>query len=217
MVKRKILIFDYGCGNILSISKAFKYLGANVEVASSRRQVMGADLCVLPGVGSFSTAKDFLDRGDGSAYLHDRVANNGRVLGICLGMQLLFSRSEEAPSETGLDYINGSVERLSSLVENSSVNVSIAKVPNTGWRRVKASNAGVLSKLIDSQYFYFNHSYHVVAASEAILGVSSFGNRDICACAATGNVLGFQFHPEKSGEVGLALLEAVMSESWHEG
>jgi len=192
----KITVLNYGMGNLRSVQRALETTGASVEVTDDPATVRKAEKIVLPGVGAFGEAA----RRIRSLGLWDAILEKGirgtPLLGICLGMQLLFESSEEDWSEPGLGILPGKICRF----DNKGV-----KVPHIGWNQVHiVTSAGVLTRAIDSHTFYFVHSFYLPDSSWAT-GRTTYGT-DFVSAIERDNVLGVQFHPEKSQDVGLELL-----------
>ncbi len=193
----KITIIDYGLGNLRSIEKAFQYLGADVEISNQPSLIDSADALILPGVGAFRDAMmhfSTLER-----VVKDAVKEGKPLLGICLGMQMLASESEEGGLHKGLDIIPGRVIRFPE---------SELKVPHMGWNSLKIKKKIPLLKGIENgSYVYFVHSYHVSTDEKYKAVLCDYGIEFPAVIAnETGNVVGTQFHPEKSGAVGLKML-----------
>lgn len=193
-----IALIDYGVGNLRSVHKALLAAGGEVEITSDPGQVLQAGKVVLPGVGAF---------GDGMRGLQERelvealenVAGRGTpLLGICLGMQLLFESSAEAPGQAGLGFLPGQVLRFSR---------SGLKIPQTGWNQVlPRRDSPLLAGLPSGSYAYFNHSYYCApAAAGAVLAETEYGTA-YASVVGSGSLWGVQFHPEKSQAVGLQIL-----------
>jgi glutamine amidotransferase len=195
----RIAVLDYGSGNLHSVSRALAAVGGDPVVTADADDVRRADALVIPGVGHFGQCVGALrDAGLDRAAL-DFVATGRPVVGVCVGMQVLFDGSEEA-AEPGLAVLPGRVRRLPGSV----------KVPHMGWNTVTWSAAHDLTAGIpDGTYFYFVHSYAPPADGDAVIGVTEHG-RAFAAVAARGNVFATQFHPEKSGDAGLQLYENLV-------
>jgi imidazole glycerol phosphate synthase glutamine amidotransferase subunit len=193
-------LLDYGAGNIRSLSRALEAAGARVTVLSSPSEGTW-DVCVLPGVGHFGTAARRLQQSGLWGWLRDRVRAGVPLLGICLGMQLLFESSEESPGVGGLGLLEGGVRRLPETV----------KVPHMGWNVLRAVQpAPVLAGLADPVYVYYAHSYAAEPARPSdVVAVTDHGV-EFAAVVCRGAVLGLQFHPEKSGPVGLRILHNAL-------
>ena len=189
-------IVDYGCGNLKSLENALEALGLASRRIALPGEILGEDRVILPGVGNFGHAGTELDRRGLAEPLKVRAAGGGPILGICLGMQLLFEGSEEAPDQPGLGLLEGRCELFTD---------PALKVPHMGWSKVDFGDKSLAA--------YFVHSYFVPAwprgrASQAI-GLTDYG-RPFLAAFHSGPLSGFQFHPEKSGVHGLALLKEAL-------
>jgi len=193
-----ICIVDYGMGNLRSVEKAFTFLGHDVRVSSEPREVLSAAGVVLPGVGAFGDAMRELDERGLVEPLREAITSGIPFLGICLGLQLLFEESEESPGVRGLGVMPGRVVRFSQGV----------KVPHMGWNDIRAvRDHPVLAGIGDGSYFYFVHSYFVTPERDGHrLTVTAYGE-EFASGVADGNLVAFQFHPEKSSASGLRLLE----------
>lgn len=192
-----IAIVDYGVGNLKSVINAMNYLGLKTCIAGEASQLERADAIILPGVGAFPDAAEKL-RAPGLDKVVIEQAKKKPVLGICLGMQLLFDRGEEVRCCDGLGLIHGKVARI----ETSY------KLPHIGWNRLKLQNNSPIFKgLDDDSYVYFVHSFCGYAAKEEnVIARTDYGS-SVVAAVGRGNVFGCQFHPEKSGETGLVILK----------
>jgi glutamine amidotransferase len=196
-----IAIVDYGMGNVRSVLNAFESVGVEAQLVGEPAAVLAAERVLIPGVGAFRDAIARLrERGLAQA-LRDVAAAGRPILGICLGMQLLASRSSEFGEHDGLDLIAGSVARIDTDPE--------LRIPHVGWNDLEIRRADpLMSALGPEPTFYYVHSYEFLPASpDAVTGVTDYG-RPVTACVGAGNVFGVQFHPEKSGPDGLALLSA---------
>jgi len=193
-----IAILDYGIGNLASVQKAFAKVGAEAKVTSSPDEIEGAKRLVLPGVGAFGKAVEHLTDHGLEEPVRKAIAEGKPFLGICLGMQLLFESSEEAPGVKGLGLFKGNVKRFE----------GVTKVPQIGWNEVRqARSSPLFASIPESAFFYFVHSYYVVPQDRAsILALADYGG-EYAAAVGKGNVWGVQFHPEKSQAWGLALLK----------
>ena len=198
-----IAIIDYGVGNVFSLKCSLEQIGARAVFTSSAEEIMSADKIILPGVGAFCDAADKL-RSTGMEAVVKQCALDGKLLlGICLGMQLLFDKSFEYGEHTGLGLIGGEVVDLSKSVTPG------LKIPHMGWNElhlVKPEHP-LFKYTNEKERVYFVHSYHAVNCESSLLATADY-SLPVTAAVANGNVMGFQFHPEKSGNVGLKMLRA---------
>ncbi len=190
-------VVDYGVGNLKSIANALAYLGLSSKVTGDARELALADSIILPGVGAFPDAADRL-RASGLDQVLAIQAERKPILGICLGMQLLFEAGEEVRPCRGLGFVEGSVRRIQTPY----------KLPHIGWNSLRFPAASPLfAGLDDGAYVYFVHSFCGMAKRrEQVTAVTDYGP-EVVAAVQSGNVFGTQFHPEKSGEVGLQILK----------
>ena len=195
-----IAIIDYDAGNIKSVEKALLYLGQEVKITSDAKEILSADKVILPGVGAFGDAMAKLKERHLDDVIRKVVEKGTPFLGICLGLQLLFERSDEAPGVEGLGILEGEICRIPA--------AEGLKIPHMGWNSLHLENNGRLFKNIDEQaYVYFVHSYYLKATDENIVKASTEYGVHIHASVEKGNVFACQFHPEKSSEVGLQILK----------
>ncbi|MCQ4764329.1 imidazole glycerol phosphate synthase subunit HisH [Cloacibacillus evryensis] len=195
-----IAVIDYGAGNLKSVKNALDHLGAANMRASTAKEILLADAVILPGVGEFGTAMAELERrGIKEAVIE--AANGGRpLLGICLGMQLLFEAGEESPGAKGLGILPGRVPRFPAEMG--------LKIPHMGWNSVMPLKENrLLDGLPKGSYMYFVHSFYVKAAERSDVSAISEYGLIFDAAVERGNIFGCQFHPEKSGAAGLAILK----------
>ena len=199
-----VAIIDYDAGNIRSVEKAIRYLGKEVTVTSDPEKILAADRVILPGVGAFGDAMKRL-HAMGLVEVIRQVAERGTpFLGICLGLQLLFEKSEESPGVPGLGLLRGEILRLPELPG--------LKVPHIGWNSLKYPNPGRLFRGIpEDSYVYFVHSYYLRAQDEGIVTATTEYGTLVHASVESGNLFACQFHPEKSSETGLTILENFLS------
>lgn len=191
-------IIDYGMGNLQSVSNALKYIGVEHFTSSDKEVLKNADKLILPGVGAFKDAIERLREKGLDQLLMDMKAEGKPVLGICLGMQLLFDTSTEFGSHAGLGLIKGKVVKL---------DVQNLKIPHMGWNALHIlKKAPLFMGLPEEAYVYFVHSYHLETEEDVVSATTYYG-KDIQIAAQQGNIYGLQFHPEKSGDVGLKILE----------
>ena len=209
----KITIVDYGLSNLLSVQHAFAHFGAETLVTGCSRDVLEAEALVLPGVGAFKDGMAGLEKLDLIEPLRQKAAAGTPLLGICLGMQMLFDESEEFGLYKGLGLIPGRVLKI----PGTDVQGAPQRVPHISWAPLypgggRTDFSGTsLSQLTPGEECYFIHSYEAMPADDADrLADTVYGGRRICAAAAHGSVLGCQFHPEKSGRVGLKIIEQFL-------
>ncbi len=198
--QRMIAIIDYDAGNIKSVEKALLLLGQEAVVTGDKDTILAADKVVLPGVGAFGDAMGNLRR-TGLDNVIRKVAEKGTpFLGICLGLQLLFERSDEAPGVEGLGILKGEILRIP--------DKEGLKIPHMGWNSLHLENDGRLFRGVEEgAYVYFVHSYYLKAAEESIVKASAEYSVHIHASVEKDNVFACQFHPEKSSDVGLSILK----------
>lgn len=197
-----IAIIDYGVGNLFSLESSFNAIGQQVQVTSNPEDLAGADRIILPGVGAFGdAAKKLRASGMSEPLIHE--AHNGKpILGICLGMQLLFTKSYEFGEHDGLDLIPGTVRDIREVIPSG------LKVPQMGWNSLNITDTGgIYSRTHEGEHVYFVHSYSVRCEDRYITATTNYG-ADLTASVQNGNIYGAQFHPEKSGNVGLDILRS---------
>lgn len=197
-----IAIIDYGCGNLFSLSSSLKSLGIECKITGDKAEIAAADKIILPGVGAFGDAAKKL-RDCGMDKLLCSLAAEGKpILGICLGMQLLFEKSFEYGAHAGLGLIKGYVGPLEGHIPNN------LKIPHMGWNKLNLVKDDPIFKYITpGDYMYFVHSFYARDCMESTLALAEYGAA-VPAVVHSGSVYGMQFHPEKSGSKGLALLKA---------
>ncbi|MCR8643337.1 imidazole glycerol phosphate synthase subunit HisH [Paenibacillus sp. N1-5-1-14] len=191
-----IAIVDYGMGNLHSVSKGVERLGHQALITSDPKEIEAADGVILPGVGAFGDAIDQLRETGLDQVVREYVQTGKPLLGICLGMQLLFTSSEEHGEHQGLDLLPGRVVRFQGEL----------KVPHMGWNRLALAKSDPLLTGIEEGHVYFVHSYHVLLNQPSDLLASTDYGQPVTAIVGRDNVYGMQFHPEKSGELGIRLL-----------
>ena len=192
-----IAVIDYGAGNLFSVQNALSFLGVEYMVTADKTQIKAADKLILPGVGAFAKAVSALKERELFDLIKDQ-AKEKYLLGICLGMQLLFEKSEEFGQTEGLGLIDGEVRKITP---------GGLPVPHMGWNRLERKNSCPVGQDADGKYVYFVHSYAACTASENIVFDCDYGQR-IPALVCKNNVFGAQFHPEKSGHEGLSILKS---------
>ena len=194
-----IAIIDYDAGNLRSVEKALNYIGESTVVTRDASEILRADKVILPGVGAFGDAMGKIRGFNLEDVIKQVVANETPFLGICLGLQLMFVSSEEGPGVKGLDILPGKIVRIPA--------GEGLKIPHIGWNDIEINPKSRLFKGLDNNsYVYFVHSYYLQAErTEDVAATTQYGVK-IHAAAERGNVFATQFHPEKSGEVGLQIL-----------
>ena len=194
-----IAIVDYDAGNIKSVEHAVRYLGGDPCVTRDPEEILSADHVILPGVGSFGDAMGRL-KGYGLDSVLKKVSSEGTpLLGICLGLQLLYESSEETPGVDGLGLLKGNVLRFPSSPE--------FKVPQIGWNSLKITGGRLFAGIPDGTFVYFVHSFYGHAKDRSVVTATSSYSAEADASVEFGNTFACQFHPEKSGDAGLAILE----------
>ena len=200
-----IAIIDYDAGNIKSVQKAIEFLGETAVLTREPEVLLKADKVILPGVGSFGDAMQKLHRYQLVDTIRWVAEKNIPFLGICLGLQLLFERSDESEGVEGLGILKGEILRIPDEPD--------LKIPHIGWNSLSLQNDGRLFEgLSENEYVYFVHSYYLKAAEPSIVkAVTQYGSTLIHASVEKGNVFACQFHPEKSGETGLKILKNFLT------
>ena len=195
-----VAIIDYDAGNIKSVEKAMQLLGQEVKITRDRDEIMSADHVILPGVGAFGDAMEKLHQYGLVEVIHEVTKKGTPFLGICLGLQLLFERSDETPGVEGLGILKGEILRIPDQPG--------LKIPHMGWNSLKYPNEGRLFRGIpEDSYVYFVHSYYLKAEDESIVTATTEYSTLIHASVESGNVFACQFHPEKSSDVGIQILK----------
>ena len=198
-----IAIVDYGVGNLYSLHSSFKFIGADVTVTSDEEVIRRADKIILPGVGAFEDAARKLRESGLDRVICEEARSGKPLMGICLGMQMLFERSFEFGEHEGLGLIKGSVRPISDVIPKE------LKIPHIGWNPLnfgKTKNS-IFKYINEGDCVYFVHSFYGADCEESVIATAEYG-APLTAAVADGNVYGMQFHPEKSGEVGLSILKA---------
>ncbi|MEG1509244.1 MAG: imidazole glycerol phosphate synthase subunit HisH [Clostridia bacterium] len=191
-----IAIVDYGVGNLCSVQKAFKFVGIDTVITKDKKVIDNCSHIVLPGVGAFSQAMELIKQEDFDKFLLGQIAKGKPFLGICLGMQMLFERSLEDGCFEGLGVFKGEIKRF---------DISL-KVPHVGWNNIKVNSSSKILLGLDNNMFYFVHSYYAPQQQEFATSTCNY-QIDFTASVEKDNVFATQFHPEKSGEVGLQILK----------
>lgn len=205
----KIGVIDYGMGNLFSVEQALKRLGCEVIVTADEQELNTADALLLPGVGAFPDAMKRLAETKLDRYLQKVQAENRPLLGICLGMQLLFEESEEVTPTKGLGFFKGSIQRFSGINEGKAY-----RVPHMGWNELVVANRPTwLKDDAPAKHVYFVHSFYAANMdSEELVAYADYNGIKVPGIVANGSITGMQFHPEKSGALGVYLLK-----QWLEG
>ena len=200
MEKNMVAIIDYGAGNLSSVKKALDYLGAESEITQDRDKIMSASHIILPGVGSFGDAMHSMEERGLVDTVKEAALSGKPFLGICLGLQLLFERSEESKGVKGLGLLKGEIAEIPR--DNG------LKVPHMGWNSIKLNQKnGIFDGIEEDSYFYFVHSFYLKNAdADVVAATTEYGVAIECA-VQKGNLCATQFHPEKSSKVGLKVLE----------
>ncbi|MCI8628939.1 MAG: imidazole glycerol phosphate synthase subunit HisH [Firmicutes bacterium] len=192
-----IAIIDYGMGNLRSVQKAFEYLGNHAVITDDVSVIQKADKVVLPGVGAFQDAMKTITQKGIDKVLYDIVDSKKPLLGICLGMQMFFDKSYEYGEHKGLGILQGEIKLLPNTV----------KIPHMGWNSLYIQKRSPLFEGLPEQpYVYFVHSYHLETNADIVSATTYYG-KQIQVAAQKENVFALQFHPEKSGDIGLKILE----------
>ena len=195
-----IAIIDYGVGNLFSVEKTFASIGEEVKVTGAADDLKSADKLVLPGVGAFGDCMNNLKSTGLIPVIMEQINNNKPLLGICVGLQILFEGSDESPDVKGLGIFKGMVRHI------EAPNL---KIPHMGWNSVSIKNRAdnLFNDIKDNSYFYFVHSYHAVPEDKSIIAAVTEYGETLTAAIISNNIYATQFHPEKSGDVGINLIK----------
>lgn len=200
-----VAIIDYGVGNLFSLKSSFAALGETVQVTADENIIEKADRIILPGVGAFGDAADKLNKSGLADIIKRQTARGKPLLGICLGMQLLFDKSYEYGEHEGLHLISGEIRPIADVIDSK------LKIPHIGWNSLKFPEnkpKNPLFKYInEGDFVYFVHSFYAADCFDSVIATAEY-SVPLTAAAANGNVYGTQFHPEKSGEIGLKILKS---------
>ena len=188
-MSNKIVIIDYGAGNVKSLGNMLEFLGYAYEITDNREKILKAKKIIFPGQGHFEQAMNKLNDKNLSCTIKQAINNGADFLGICLGLQVLFEKSEEAPNVEGLGIFKGEVKKFQT-----------GKIPQIGWNEIKTTKANTY---LDDDYFYFVNSYYVVPEDKNIISSITNYHIDFCSSVQKDNVCAVQFHPEKSSEAGI--------------
>ena len=193
-----IILIDYGVGNLYSVAKAVAYVGGDVKISGSVDDLKRAEKIILPGVGAFGDCMKNLEATGLIPTLKQEVSNGKKILGICVGMQILFAGSEESPCVDGLKIFGGQVRKIQA---------GDLKIPHMGWNSVTFGDSKLFAGLSGAPYFYFVHSFCAVPDDKKIIAATTTYGEKITAALEFENIFATQFHPEKSGDVGLHVLK----------
>jgi len=197
-----IAVIDYGVGNLFSLTSSLAAIGADSVVTDDPCVISAAEKIILPGVGAFADAKAKLSAKGLDKVIISEVSRGKKIFGICLGMQMLFEKSFEYGEHEGLGLLRGNVIAMDGVIPAD------LKIPHIGWNALHIKKEHPIFKYVkEEDYVYFVHSFFADGCEESLLASCEYG-RELCAAVALGNVSGTQFHPEKSGEVGLSILRA---------
>jgi len=208
MLSKKITIIDYGCGNILNLARAIKFIGYEVDITHDKNKIINSSYVILPGVGAFGNAMKQIEKYNLRNTILKYAKSNKPLLGICLGMQILLTVSYEFGVHKGLGLIEGKVIKISN-EKNKEI-----KIPHMGWNEIYPNNNKkewknkILKNSLMGKSFYFVHSFVCITKDyDSTIAVCNYSDISIPAVIATGNVFGCQFHPEKSADNGLIVLK----------
>lgn len=193
-----IVLIDYGVGNLYSVAKAVAYVGGDVKISSAADDIERADKIILPGVGAFGDCMKNLAATGLIPTIEREISGGKKILGICVGLQILFAGSDESPCADGLKIFGGHVRRI---------RAGNLKVPHMGWNSVTFGDSKLFAGLSGAPYFYFVHSYHADPADKSIISATTAYGETVTAAVERDNIFATQFHPEKSGDVGLRVLK----------
>ena len=197
-----IAVIDYGVGNLFSLCRSLEMIGAEAVITSDESTIRRAEKIILPGVGAFGDAMNKLKEKKLDTLLRAQAAEGKPLMGICLGMQLLFEKSMEFGEHEGLGFIPGTVRPISDVID------STLKIPHIGWNALRKTNPHLLFKDVrEGECVYFVHSFYADTSAQYVIADTEYSAR-LTSAAARDNVCGCQFHPEKSGDTGLSILKA---------
>ena len=198
-----IVLIDYGVGNLYSVEKAVAFVGGDVKISSDAEDIHRAEKIILPGVGAFGDCMKNLEATGLIPTIKQEISAGKPILGICVGMQILFASSEESPAVDGLKIFGGQVRKI---------RADGLKIPHMGWNSVSMRNAQCVMRNLfkgipNNSYFYFVHSFHAVPDDENLIAATTTYGETVTAAVERENIFATQFHPEKSGDVGLRVLK----------
>jgi imidazole glycerol-phosphate synthase subunit HisH len=193
-----IAVIDYGMGNLRSVTNALEKLGADAVVTRDRKVIKASSAIILPGVGAFGKCIENLKKLDLLSFIKETIEEGKPYLGICLGMQVLFESSEEAPGIAGMGVFKGTVPRFTGSI----------KIPHMGWNNIKiVKETEILKGIENSEYFYFVHSYYCLPVDKEVVATTTPYGGEFVSSVQKDNIFACQFHPEKSQAVGLKVLQ----------
>jgi glutamine amidotransferase len=193
-----IAVIDYGMGNLKSVTNALEKLGADAVVTRDKQVIKASKAIILPGVGAFGKCIENLEKLELLDFIKETIGEGKQYLGICLGMQVLFESSEEAPGIAGMGVLKGTVPRFTGNI----------KIPHMGWNNIKiVKETEILRGIENSEYFYFVHSYYCSPEDKGIVATTTTYGEEFVSSVQKDNIFACQFHPEKSQKVGLQLLQ----------
>ncbi len=203
-MKKNVVIIDYDLGNLFSVQLACESIGMNVKISGNKEDLKKADAIILPGVGSFGDAMENLKQMDFISPIHDFASSGKPLMGVCLGMQLLFTSSEEFGNTRGLNLIPGEIRRLKSTSDKP------VKVPQISWNTIVPSKVPwyltPLRATPVNSYMYFVHSFYAAPTDDGVtLTITKYGDNEYCSAIFKDNIFATQFHPEKSTEIGVKI------------
>ena len=193
-----IILIDYGVGNLYSVEKAVASVGGDVKISSSAEDIRRAEKIILPGVGAFGDCMKNLEATGLIPTIKQEIFSGKPILGICVGMQILFAGSDESPCAEGLKIFGGRVRKI---------RADGLKIPHMGWNSVTFADSKLFAGLSGEPYFYFVHSYHAKPDDKKIIAATTAYGEEVTAAVEFENIFATQFHPEKSGDVGLHVLK----------
>ena len=198
------VIIDYGVGNLFSLKSSFEALGADVTVSSDPNVIRSADRLILPGVGAFRDAREKLSSSGLDKVVTEEVKNGKKLLGICLGMQMLFEKSFEYGEYEGLGLLKGEIRPIAEVIDPA------LKIPHIGWNALSFYKKSPLFRYLnEGDFVYFVHSFYATGCEDSLVATAEY-SVPLTAAVAKDNIYGCQFHPEKSGTVGLLILKAFL-------
>lgn len=193
-----LALIDYGVGNLFSVAKALEFVGGDVKITSAAEDIERAEKLILPGVGAFGDCMKNLEATGLIPTIKREISAGKKILGICVGLQILFEGSEESPNVDGLKIFGGQVRKI---------HAGELKIPHMGWNSVKFGDSKLFAGLSGEPYFYFVHSYHAAPDDKKIIAATTTYGEEVTAAIEFENIFATQFHPEKSGDVGLQVLK----------